>query len=246
MRLHSARRRSADEDNPYWMSFSDIMSALLVIFILASLVLIMELIQTRTAISQAIVELQQADQIRRTILEEAKAELEERNIRVEISENQDVLHIPNELLGFDTGQYQLETLYHETAREIGQVLKAVISKDDRIAYLDTIFVEGHTDDRTYAGLMGTGNWGLSTFRAISLWRFWEETLPQEEDLSNLRNKNEQPLFSVSGYGESRPLTEQQETEEEYRLNRRIDIRITIRHPDIRDYQSVINMAGSQP
>ena len=35
----------------------------------------------------------------------------------------------------------------------------------------TIFIEGHTDNRPLQGFMGKGNWGLSTFRAISLWQF---------------------------------------------------------------------------
>lgn len=37
--------RNIDEDNPYWVSFSDLMSGLLVIFILASVALIIELTQ---------------------------------------------------------------------------------------------------------------------------------------------------------------------------------------------------------
>ena len=36
MRLGKSKEVSVDEENPYWMSFSDIMSALLVIFILAT------------------------------------------------------------------------------------------------------------------------------------------------------------------------------------------------------------------
>ena len=34
-----------DEENPYWMSFSDIMSALLVIFILAAVALMVQLME---------------------------------------------------------------------------------------------------------------------------------------------------------------------------------------------------------
>jgi hypothetical protein len=40
--MRSFRQSSApvDEENPYWVSFSDVMAALVVIFILASLVLL--------------------------------------------------------------------------------------------------------------------------------------------------------------------------------------------------------------
>ncbi len=43
MRFRSSSNAPVDEENPYWMSFSDIMSALLVIFILASVILILRL-----------------------------------------------------------------------------------------------------------------------------------------------------------------------------------------------------------
>ncbi|MDU3956382.1 MAG: chemotaxis protein MotB, partial [Pseudomonas aeruginosa] len=45
MRLGKSKEVSVDEENPYWMSFSDIMSALLVIFILASVILILQLME---------------------------------------------------------------------------------------------------------------------------------------------------------------------------------------------------------
>lgn len=245
MPLASRRRRSPDEDNPYWISFSDVMSALLIIFILASLVLILELMETRTSVSQAIEDLERADEVRRTVLEEAKAELEERGIRVEIGENHSVLRIPNELLGFETGQHGLAERYTATAREIGDVVSTVLRRDDRTDYIDTIFLEGHTDIRPFTGPAGMGNWGLSTFRAISLWDYWGEEFQGAESLADLTNRSGDPLFSVSGYGPSRPITETQETEEEFRLNRRIDLRITIRRPEMREYENVRDLLGSE-
>lgn len=245
MPLASRRRSNPDEDNPYWISFSDVMSALLIIFILASLVLILELMETRTSVSKAIEELERADEVRRTVLEEAKEELEARGIRVEISENHSVLRIPNELLGFETGQYELARRYTSTAREIGDVLSTVLRRGNRTDYIDTIFLEGHTDIRPFPGLAGMGNWGLSTFRAISLWDFWSEEFQGNESLADLTNRAGEPLFSVSGYGPSRPITERQETEAEFRLNRRIDLRITIRRPDMRDYEDVRDLLGGQ-
>lgn len=244
MALASRRRRSPDEDNPYWISFSDVMSALLIIFILASLVLILELMETRTSVSQAMEDLERADEVRRTVLEEAKDELAQRGIRVEISENHSVLRIPNELLGFETARYELAERYTGTAREIGDVISTVLRRDDRTDYIDTIFLEGHTDIRPFPGLAGMGNWGLSTFRAISLWDFWTQEFQGAESLANLTNRSGEPLFSVSGYGPSRPITERQETEEEFRVNRRIDLRITIRRPDMREYENVRDLLGS--
>ncbi|HHQ4594687.1 TPA: hypothetical protein ACSP2D_004006, partial [Aeromonas veronii] len=47
-----------------------------------------------------------------------------------------------------------------------------------------------------------------------------------------------PLFSVSGYGETRPAVSNQVTETDFKRNRRIDIRFTIRRPDSAQYEQV--------
>ncbi len=232
-----------DEENPYWMSFSDIMSALLVIFILAAIALMVQLMETEAALQNKVDELddeievlQVAEKVRKTILDEAAEELAKRGIQVVVSENDSVLRIPNDLLGFDTAAYDIGSEYRSTAYAIGEVLHQVLEVEDRVDYLDTIFVEGHTDNRPFNGFMGKGNWGLSTFRAISLWQYWANALPPENSLQSMVNKENKPLFSVSGYGETRPVTDKQETAEELSANRRIDIRITIRRPKSEDIE----------
>ena len=42
IRRFSRSQTPVDDENPYWISFSDIMSGLLVIFVLASLALILQ------------------------------------------------------------------------------------------------------------------------------------------------------------------------------------------------------------
>lgn len=245
--MRSSRRGTAnvDEENPYWLSFSDVMSALLIIFILASVVLIMELMEISVELEQQqqefqiqVQELQKAEGVRRTMLYESAALLNNRGIHVMVSENDTVLSIPNDILGFGTAKYDIGSNYQATALEIGEVLSDVIRKDNRVEYIDTIFIEGHTDNRPLRGFMGKGNWGLSSFRAISLWQLWGKLLSEQHTLVNLRNKEGQPLFSVSGYGPTRPTTLQQETEEELSKNRRIDIRFTIRRPSSAEYRRV--------
>ena len=237
--------RNVDEENPYWMSFSDVMSALLIIFILASVVLIMELMEISAELEKQkqefqleVQELQEAEEVRRAILYESAELLNKRGIQVTVSENDTVLSIPNDILGFGTAEFQVGTSYKATALEIGEVLSEVIRRDNRVEYIDTIFVEGHTDNRPLRGFMGKGNWGLSSFRAISLWQLWSDLLPEQSSLFDLKNKDNQPLFSVSGYGPTRPATERQDTEEELSQNRRIDVRFTIRRPSSAEYRRV--------
>lgn len=245
MSLHRRGKPQVDEENPYWMSFSDIMSVLLIIFILASVVLIVQLMEIREQLEEQQQEfteeiqlLRQAEEVRRTILHEAAQELQRKGIQVSVSENDTVLSIPNDILGFETAEFDLGPQYQETATQIGNVLADVILQDDRVNYLDTVFVEGHTDNRPFQGMRGKGNWGLSAFRAISLWQHWLDSLPADRRLNSLKNQDGQPIFSVSGYADTRPVTEFQESEEDLRANRRIDIRFTIRRPTMEDYRAV--------
>ncbi|WP_231483474.1 MULTISPECIES: OmpA family protein [unclassified Alcanivorax] len=225
------------------MSFSDVMAALVVIFILASLVLLMQLVDLRQDVNKEIKELKIAEKVRKTVVEDIARELKDKSIEVQIAENHSIIRIPNDVLGFRSGKFSIDSQYQDTARIIGEVLASVVTKDNRTEYLDTIFVEGHTDNRPFWGAPGKGNWGLSTFRAISLWEYWGEAIDKRMALYNLRNHEGQPLFSVSGYADTRPVTEIQSAESDYELNRRIDIRITIRRPDAEDYEKVKSKFG---
>ena len=81
--------------------------------------------------------------------------------------------------------------------------------------------------------------GLSTFRATSVWNYWIKNV--SKTYANIRNAKGDQLFSVSGYGESRPATQVQISEEDYKKNRRIDIRFTLRKPSSEDYNKVLKM-----
>ena len=227
-----------EDDNPYWISFSDIMSGLLVIFILASLALMLELTKTKVEVSDAIREIAQAEQVRRDILREVETELRNKNIPVEISDNETVLRIPETLLAFETNQYRIPDKVDviDSVIEIGRVLHESIVRNDRWRYLDTIFIEGHTDSRRSSRNMG--NWGLSTFRAIAVWNYWNDHLGEDDSLDVLVNHDQKPLFSVSGYGETRPVQIVQTTEDDFQKNRRIDIRFTVRRPALEEFENV--------
>lgn len=237
--LRRGYRAPADDGNPYWISFSDIMAGILVIFILAVVFLILQLSQRQEKIDRAINEIQSINQIRETMLFEIKEELERRGIRVLISEDKTILRIPEDLLAFETLAYEIPDDKKATVAEIGEVILAAVTKDERFKHVDTIFIEGHTDSRRAARFMsGLGNWGLSTARAISVWKYWSEELPYGTALRALRNKRDEPMFSVSGYGDTRRIEPEDDTADKQRANRRIDVRFSMRTPVIEDFESI--------
>jgi len=244
MRSSRIRPSAVDEENPYWISFSDIMAGLLVIFILASIVFIMELIQKSERWDDAIKEIARAEEVRKNILREIETELRAQNIPVEVIDNDTVLRIPEHVLTFTQGSSDLPVnkSVRDVAEEIGRVLYRAINTGKRWEYLDTIFVEGHTDPVPYKNRLLKGNWGLSTMRAISLWQFWNEQMPEGGRLDEVYNHSGKKLFSVSGYAATRrscqSSCEDAFNDVSYQHDRRIDIRFTVRRPAIEEYQSV--------
>lgn len=221
------------------------MSALLVIFILAVAALVLQLGNQQQRLegqqesfTEQVNSLREAETVRAEMLHEIQDDLKDQGIEVYISENNSVISIPSELLGFDKGSYDIKDEYRDVSLKIGSAVSKAVQQDDRSKYLDTVFVEGHTDNADFSGLEGTGNWGLSTFRAISLWTLWEEELSQEQKLSELASADGNRLFSVSGYGETRPMTEDQATDTDRALNRRIDLRFTTVRPDSSELERI--------
>lgn len=255
--LHSRARNSSqvDEENPYWISFSDIMAALLIIFVLAAVALVLELTQKKEDWNESMLQIQEAEKKRKELIEEIAQELKKSGITVEVVDNDTVLRIPETVLTFDQGSFDLPPgESQKNALEIGKVLFASIKKEERWRFLDTVFIEGHTDPVPFNNQAIKGNWGLSTFRAISIWDYWNTAMPEGSRLDSLNNHLEKKLFSVSGYAATRPVpctkgsSEVADPEicpngelsekDSNAKNRRIDIRFTVRRPTQEDYQKI--------
>lgn len=165
------------------------------------------------------------------MLVDIQRELKERGVEIILAEN--AFHIPEHQLQFALGKYEIPTTYSDRAKAIGQVLLQYLSKPENQTLLDTVFVEGHTDSVPNSREMG--NWGLSTYRAISLWNFWTEKPGELSALKVLRTApadpkiEAKPLISVSGYADTRSthgLLDGQALKDDRPEDRRIDIRFT--------------------
>lgn len=227
------------DENPYWISFSDIMAGILVVFILASVMLIIELSTRKEKVDQAIEEIKKTNGLRETMLEEIVEELAKLGIEVVISEDKKVLRIPEDVLAFESREYRIPDDRLDVVAAIGRVINDRIVFEKRYEFIDTIFVEGHTDSRPARTFMqDQGNWGLSTARATSVWKHWSVSQDYSENLTSLRNERGEPMFSVSGYADTRPLEAVDDTPEKRRRNRRIDIRFSMKTPALDDYEVI--------
>ena len=182
--------------------------------------------------------------MRRTILDEAVEALRRRGIKVEVSENHTVLSIPNDLLGFDTGAYEIHSAYQARALEIGKVINEVISRDDRVEFLDTILSRA-----TRIIARCRDSWAKATgafhLRAISLWQFWGRLGARGAVVAPEQQGRKAAVLGQRVW-RTRPAVADQVTEEDFKRNRRIDIRFTIRRPDSAQYEQVKERLGRLP
>jgi flagellar motor protein MotB len=168
------------------------------------------------------------------MLEGIQQDLKDRGVEVIVAENGSVLRIPEQGLSFALGKYDIPPTFEPNATAIGQALAHALEQEANRRMLDTVFIEGHTDAVQNSREMG--NWGLSTYRAISLWNYWTlrpGELSRMRELHNLPSNPDQrprPLVSVSGYAETRsthPPEIAATMKPDRPEDRRIDIRFTL-------------------
>jgi flagellar motor protein MotB len=251
---------NGEEENPFLLSFSDLMASLLAIFILALIVMMIQLHMQKRKLEEdrnkIIVIREQYEKIIRekeTLENERKRirsvltellsslneidatqgrvasalegvglreknlegmllgiqqDLKEQGIEVLVAENGTVLRIPENALTFELSKFSIQDQHQRTAGLMGGSLLRALKNDANRGLLDTVFIEGHTD--SVRNRQEMGNWGLSTYRAISLWLHWTESPGRFNELKNLKTAVredgaiERPLISTSGYADTRP------------------------------------------
>ena len=143
-----------------------------------------------------------AEDARDGLITEIVEQLESEGIRVIIN-GIGVVTIPESSLKFRSGSADIpsDEATQQIVNRIGEVLFERLYDDERVQFLDTIFVEGHTDCMPYRGGRFDDNWDLATTRSNNIWRYWSQAvLGGAFSLSLLTNSDGKPLFSVSGYG----------------------------------------------
>lgn len=247
-----------DEGAGYLISVSDMMSGLLFIFIITLVAFIInfqdaiqkqkEVTRTQTEIVKRFTNL---DETRSELLLLLKKKLEAENIIVEVDTEHGVLRLTENAVQFETASASLDKQNELNLKTIGKVLNAVIpcyaanppTHHDCEGFevfqgkIDSIFVEGHTDNVPMKSYKYEDNWDLSASRAITAYR----VLIPNTILNQIVNVNLQPIFSVSGYGEGRPVDGHSYSyPKSDPTNRRIDLRFIMTPPSLTDVQKNIN------
>lgn len=208
----------------FFTSFTDLLVGVIFLFMLLLMVFALNL---KNEAPPRIV----TEDIRTDIILEVAKRMKARGMPVAVDLNNGLIRLPEALL-FESGQWELSATGTQTVAGLAVVLDeilpcaAVAPKEctwfRQAAYLDSVLVEGHTDKRPFTGANGMGNWELSALRAITVYKAMTGTVP--ELAQSITNTSQQPVLGVSAYGESRPVSGDDDP------NRRIDVRFIMRAP----------------
>ncbi len=177
------------------------------------------------------------DALRAELLTLIREALAARGLEVEIDVENGILRLPESLL-FATNEAELSEAGRTAIGALAEVLWRYLPCYAAMAaaegcptgvhdVLETVLIEGHTDDRPIRSGPFPDNWALSAARSRSTYR---ALIAAEPRLDDLLNGGAAALLGVSGYEARRPVAAGV-TDEARRVNRRIDVRFLSRGPD---------------
>jgi flagellar motor protein MotB len=156
---------------------------------------------------------------------------------IEVHPATGVLTLPEGVL-FDTGSAVIRPSgiadLNKVAMVLREVLPCYVASPKKLCgdnvgnhEIDTIFVEGHTDSRPLLRKNADGtkydNKSLSFDRARAVYENFIDRTDGSE-LGQFQNANKQPLFSMSGYADTRLVSGIDGSDQR---NRRVDLRIVL-------------------
>jgi flagellar motor protein MotB len=241
----------------YQDSISDLMSGLVFIFIITIVIFVIKFSNVTEKKNQAISEHNEINKAREALLEELKESLRKLGVKVTIDSKSGILRLPEDAL-FNVGEDQLSEKGVKAIYTLGKNLKILLDCkttkisnlcDNDLPKVDSIFIEGHSDEQNLLGrlkLKFKTNLNLSAQRAINTYTL------MEDDVGSLKNKQGEFLFSVAGYGSRRPANQRPDNFQNmktqlklklYQEDRRIDLRFVMSIPRI--LQNVPEIGTSQ-
>lgn len=213
----------------------DIMAGLVFAFILITFIFAVEFAKATKNKNEALAEYRELQDARAMILDQLKKSMESVGISVIVDPKYGTLQLPENVL-FNVGEARLKIAGQKSVTTLGKNLTRLLTACDKnrndacpdtIPCFESIFIEGHSDRQKLKGKIKQkfiSNLNLSAQRAINTYQIMKPHVAQ------LRNKHQQHLFSVAGYGAERPVgvrpTTWRAQREWHRDNRRITLRFT--------------------
>lgn len=182
----------------------------------------------------------QTHHVRTRLLMEISQSLNKQGIEPQLDEAMGRLQFPG-VFEFNSGSAVLTNKSMIAIDLISEVFDHIlpcylyINKDDKFhdcqsptVWVNGIYIEGHTDDIPIRHALFQDNWSLSSTRAAHILYAMSLSHPK---LDHMKNEHGEPLLRVVGYGDKRPIADN-ETDEGRRKNRRVDFYFVMAHGNI--------------
>lgn len=196
MKINKSYEQQTHEDGHYWISISDLMTSLLFIFILILAYTIFTFSQKSEAITENTTS-------RTELLKTLEANLKNNNVDVDIDPQNGNMRIRADTF-FALGAADLSREGNQKISIIAKEIVIQMKKEKFHKAIDTIFIEGHTDNIPIDTIRGGRRWTnmeLSAQRAINTFLAMDSIA----HIGQLRNSTNKYLFSYSGYADQRPI-----------------------------------------
>lgn len=205
------KRRSRQEgESPFWISFSDLMSALMVLFLVVMAVTLIAVTKNITAEEAA--KIQREKDVRSVMAKIRKASEAFKEVKVDESTFRIDL---GDVVRFESGDYGIKSEAAKFLRSYVPVLLAAQATPEGNEWMRRVVVEGFTDqDGTYLY-----NLGLSLNRSRSVvCVLFSRPAGDESNLSDSQKRQIRDLFLVGGYSFNSARKEKAES-------RRVELKI---------------------
>lgn len=213
------KKRSQEEEPGFWISFSDLMASILIIFIL---LFVYKLVEYQANLTEKEQQIQELTSTRVKIIEMLQEEFKKEDIDINIDPKTGTIKL-NESILFDTSKSELKEEGKEFARRFIPIyVKILLGNEEVKSQLSQIIIEGHTDD------VGSymSNLKLSQDRTLSVAQF---LLDDEFDYKY--KKDLQEYITLNGRSYSEPILD-----DEGNINRdasrRVEIKFRLKEEEI--------------
>lgn len=188
-RLVLKRGAKHEGESPFWISFSDLMAALMVLFLVVMAVTLVSVTQSIDAATRATIERSAAiNRVMQMIAQDPKSSgvgVDQQNYRIDLGKE----------VRFDSGSYTISTTAGQFLRSYIPVLLRAKESDEGKRWIRSVVVEGFTDeDGTYLY-----NLQLSLDRSRSVVCSLFQASGTADALTPAELRQVQELFLVGGY-----------------------------------------------
>ena len=213
------RKKSQEEEAGFWISFSDLMASILIIFIL---LFVYKLVEYQANLTEKEQQIQELTSTRVKIIEMLQEEFKKENIDINIDPKTGTIKL-NESILFDTSKSELKEEGKEFARRFIPIyVKILLGNEEVRSQLSQIIIEGHTDD------VGSymSNLKLSQDRTLSVAQFL-----LDDKFDYKYKKDLQEYITLNGRSYSEPILD-----DEGNINRdasrRVEIKFRLKEEEI--------------